>query len=178
MTSPPLSRPGRCLTSAITAVTLGLATAAAEPPAAPSADGGQETQLRQTEQARYAGSWRVVTVESNGEVNADDDRVIIVDNQPDGGWKLTVDGREVASGTNRFDPLAVPKAIDIEITAGDGRGTILRGIYEIGDETRRLCFRGGNGWRPREFSGAIGSDSVLVVFERQRAPPAELKPAQ
>jgi uncharacterized protein (TIGR03067 family) len=75
--------------------------------------------------------------------------------------------REVSRGTSTIDPLAVPKEIDLEITAGDGMGSILKGIYEVGDRTRRLCFRGGNGWRPREFSGAAGSDSVLIVFERQ-----------
>lgn len=117
--------------------------------------------------ARYAGSWRVVSITANGETNSDDNQTILVENRPDGSWKLTVDGREVASGTNRLDPLAVPKEIDIEITAGDGTGTMLRGIYEIDDNSRRLCFRGGNGWRPQEFSAAAGSDSVLVVFERQ-----------
>jgi hypothetical protein len=44
---------------------------------------------------------------------------------------------------------------------------MLRGIDEIDGPTRWLCFRGGNGWRPREFSGAVGADSVLVLFERQ-----------
>lgn len=116
---------------------------------------------------RYAGTWRVMSIEANGEVSADETRSILVDNRPDGTWTLTVDGREVSRGTSTIDPLAVPKEIDLEITAGDGSGSILKGIYEVGEKTRRLCFRGGNGWRPREFSGAVGSDSVLVVFERQ-----------
>jgi uncharacterized protein (TIGR03067 family) len=116
---------------------------------------------------RYAGTWRVVSIEGNGEVSADETRSILVDNHPDGTWTLTVDGREVSRGTSTIDPLAVPKEIDLEITAGDGSGSILKGIYEVGEKTRRLCFRGGNGWRPREFSGAAGSDSVLIVFKRQ-----------
>lgn len=120
-----------------------------------------------TDRERYAGTWRVVSIEANGEVSRENERTILVANHPDGTWTLTVDGREVSRGTSTMDPLAVPKEIDLEITAGDGMGSILKGIYEVGDRTRRLCFRGGNGWRPREFSGAAGSDSVLIVFERQ-----------
>ena len=141
--------------------------ASAVPPDAPTTEDSGELSQSEAELVRYAGSWRVVSIEANGEKNSDDSRTILVENRPDGSWTLTVDGREVASGTNKLDPLAVPKEIDIEITAGDGSGTILRGIYDIDDDSRRLCFRGGNGWRPREFSATAGSDSVLVVFERQ-----------
>ena len=141
--------------------------ASAVPPDAPTTEDSGELSQSEAELVRYAGSWRVVSIEANGEKNSDDSRTILVENRPDGSWTLTVDGREVTSGTNRLDPLAVPKEIDIEITGGDGSGSVLRGIYEIGEKTRRLCFRGGNGWRPREFSATAGSDSVLVVFERQ-----------
>lgn len=141
--------------------------ASAVPPDAPTTEDSGELSQSEAELVRYAGTWRVVSIEANGETNSDDNRTILVENRPDGSWALTVDGREIASGTNKLDPLAVPKEIDIEITAGDGSGTILRGIYDIGDDSRRLCFRGGNGWRPREFSATAGSDSVLVVFERQ-----------
>lgn len=154
-----------CLLIIPTALLLSAVVAA--PPAAAAAEPDGETTARQAALARYAGTWKVVSIEANGEVNADDDRTILVDNRPDGSWTLSVDGREVASGTNSLDPLAVPKEIDIETTGGDGSGNVLRGIYEIGEQTRRLCFRGGNAWRPREFSGAAGSDSVLVVFKRQ-----------
>ena len=141
--------------------------ASAVPPDAPTTEDSGELSQSEAELVRYAGTWRVVSIEANGETNSDDNRTILVENRPDGSWTLTVDGREVASGTNKLDPLAVPKEIDIEITAGDGSGTILRGIYDIDDDSRRLCFRGGNGWRPREFLATAGSDSVLVIFERQ-----------
>ena len=141
--------------------------ASAVPPDAQTTEDSGEVNQSEAELVRYAGTWRVVSIEANGETNSDDNRTILVENRPNGSWALTVDGREIASGTNKLDPLAVPKEIDIEITAGDGSGTILRGIYDIDDDSRRLCFRGGNGWRPREFSATAGSDSVLVVFERQ-----------
>ena len=155
-----------CLLIAALAMTL-VQAASAVPSNAQTTEGSGEVNQSEAALARYAGTWRVVSIEANGETNTDDNRTILVENRPDGSWKLLVDGREIASGTNKLDPLAVPKEIDIEITAGDGSGTILRGIYDIDQNSRRLCFRGGNGWRPREFSAAAGSDSVLVVFERQ-----------
>ena len=127
----------------------------------------EQKQPAATDREQYAGTWRVVSIEANGDVSLEDQRTILVENYPDGSWIFTVDGREVSRGTSTMDPLAVPKEIDLEITAGDGTGSIFKGIYEVGAKTRRLCFRGGNGWRPREFSGAAGSDSVLIVFERQ-----------
>ncbi len=144
------------------AVALSLQAAAVEP----SPRETEETAATR-DRERYAGTWRVVSIEANGEVSQEDQRTILVKNHPDGSWILTVDGREVSRGTSAMDPLAVPKEIDLEITTGDGTGSILKGIYELGEKTRRLCFRGGNGWRPREFSGAAGSDSVLILFERQ-----------
>lgn len=121
------------------AVALSLQAAATEPPSA------DQSQPAATDRERYAGTWRVVSIEANGDVSREDQRTILVENRPDGSWILTIDGREVSRGTSTMDPLAVPKEIDLEITAGDGTGSILKGIYEVGEKTRQLCFRGGNG---------------------------------
>ena len=93
----------------------------------PSATAEQDSPIA-ADRERYAGTWRVVSIEANGEVSADETRSILVDNDPDGTWTLTVDGREVSRGTSTIDPLAVPKEIDLEITAGDGSGSTLKGI--------------------------------------------------
>jgi len=148
-------------------VTYSTVVTTAAPPNTTEAAAEHEAAVDVAELARYAGSWWVVSIEANGVVSAEDERAIVVTNRPDGSWTLTVDDQQIARGINSLDPLAVPKAIDITITEGQGSGSILRGIYELSDQTRRLCFRGGTGWRPGEFSGAQGSDSVLVMFQRQ-----------
>lgn len=166
---------GRCLATggisptpaaALLAALVVLATPSAVTAADP-APAASQTDPVAADRERYAGTWRVRSIESDGQVSAQEDRVILVDNKPDGSWTLSVDGREVSRGTSTIDPLAVPKEIDLEITAGDGAGSTIKGIYEVDEGSRRLCFRGGNGWRPREFSGAAGNDSVLIVFERE-----------
>jgi len=131
----------------------------------------QETQVsEQAEVARdrglYAGTWKIVAIESDGEVKPGDARRVIVVNHADGTWAMTVDGLETNRGESRIDPLASPREIDIEITAGDGNGKVLQGIYEVTETRRRLCFRGEQGWRPREFRTQPGDGAVFVTFEK------------
>ena len=119
--------------------------------------------------ALYAGTWKIVAIESDGEAKPGDAREVIVVNQADGTWTMAVDGLEVNRGESRIDPLADPPEIDIEITSGDGKGKVLQGIYEVTETRRRLCFRGEQGWRPREFRTQPGDGAVLVTFEKQPA---------
>jgi uncharacterized protein (TIGR03067 family) len=119
------------------------------------------------DRAAYVGTWRAVTIEADGNPQPARERNIVVVNREDGSWTMTIDGREASSGTSRLDPLATPPEIDIEITAGDGAGSKILGIYELGADRRRLCFRGAAEWRPRDFATAQGSKAVLVTFERE-----------
>lgn len=126
-----------------------------------------EAEAVRAARVRYAGTWRVVAVESDGNRTTQDVRSIVVTNELDGSWTLTVDGDVVNKGTSRIDPLASPPEIDLEITEGDGKGGKLLAIYEVTDTTRRLCFRDAGGWRPREFATSPGCGATLVEFERQ-----------
>lgn len=114
--------------------------------------------------ACFSGAWRVVGIEANGE-RGENRREILVTYDGDGNWSLTVDGNAGSRGTVRLDPLAAPKEIDVSIAEGDGKGAELRGIYEVGDRTLRLCLRGEQGWRPREFQSRDGA--LMLFFERQ-----------
>jgi uncharacterized protein (TIGR03067 family) len=137
-------------------------SAAAEPD-----DANAQNARIQVDRERYAGTWRVMSIESDGSRSDEGNRTIVVENDVDGSWRLSIDGREVSRGTSRIDPLAAPAEIDIQVTEGEAAETVFKGIYEFGENTRRLCFRGAGGWRPREFSAAVGSGSVLVEFRRQ-----------
>jgi uncharacterized protein (TIGR03067 family) len=138
----------------------------------PSATAAEPTATNEVDAVRearqhYAGTWRVVAIEVDGKRLPDDGRPIVVTNAVDGSWTITVDGKESSRGTSRIAPLAHPAEIDIDITTGDGRGGKWRGIYEMGDKTRRLCFSGGDADRPGAFVTAPESNAVLVTFERQ-----------
>ena len=62
--------------------------------------------------------------------------------------------------------MASPKTIDFEITSDDGKGQMLLGIYEIGEQTRRLCLRPPGEWRPGEFNADPGTRAIMMSFER------------
>jgi uncharacterized protein (TIGR03067 family) len=115
------------------------------------------------------GTWRVVALEVDGNKSPDEDaRKITVVNGPDGTWTLFSDGKEVGKGTNSFDPTNKPKTIDFTQTEGEGKGNSFLGIYELGENTRKLCFAPPGKDRPREFISMPGTDHILVTFERVR----------
>ena len=116
------------------------------------------------------GTWRVVSLEVNGNKVSDEDaKKIKVVNGPDGTWTLFSDGKEIGKGTNSFDPTKTPKLIDFTQTEGEGKGNLYLGIYELGENTRKLCFAPPGKDRPTEFATAPGSEHVLVTFERVKA---------
>jgi uncharacterized protein (TIGR03067 family) len=73
-----------------------------------------------------------------------------------------LEGEQVTGpGTVIVHSAATPKAIDVEMTEGQGRGQVARGIYEIVGGRLRLCI---GPERPAGFIPA-GQDS-LVELER------------
>jgi uncharacterized protein (TIGR03067 family) len=119
---------------------------------------------------KYEGTWRVTALEINGNKAPDDDaKKITVVNKADGTWILQVDGNKITEGTSEIDPTKNPKTIDFMETEGDNKGKIVLGIYELGDDTRKLCCCTEAGaTRPTEFSAPAGSRNMLVVFKREK----------
>jgi uncharacterized protein (TIGR03067 family) len=133
-----------------------------------SADDPHDEALQQ-ERKLIEGTWRIVALEINGnKLGNEDAKKITVVNGPDGAWSLLSEGKEVAQGTNLFYPTKKPKTIDFTITAGGGKGNVHRGIYGLGEKSRRLCFAPAGKDRPAEFSSTAGSEHILVTFEREK----------
>ena len=76
---------------------------------------------------------------------------------------LFEEDQATGAGTVAVHPEATPKAIDVELTDGPGRGQVARGIYEVVEGRLRLCI---GPERPAEFS-ATGAASLV---ELERAP--------
>ena len=118
---------------------------------------------------KYEGTWRVVSLEANGKKTPEEDvKKITVVNKADGTWILQVDGEKVTQGTSEIDPMQRPKTIDFIETEGDNKGKIVLGIYELEDDTRKLCYAQVGRDRPSEFSAPAGSGHILVVFKREK----------
>jgi uncharacterized protein (TIGR03067 family) len=122
-----------------------------------------------SDQERIKGTWRIVDLKINGNQVADADaRKLAVVNGPGNVWSLVSDGKEVARGTNRFEPTKTPKEIDFTITDGSGKSSDFLGIYELGDSKRKLCFAPAGKERPAQFSSTPQNGCILVIFEREK----------
>jgi uncharacterized protein (TIGR03067 family) len=132
------------------------------------ADDEKQTAIKK-DRKQYEGTWRVVSLEINGNKAGDEDaKKITVVNKSDGVWILQVNGDKVTEGTSEIDPTKTPKTIDFMETEGDNKGKICLGIYELAGDTRKLCFSQPGKDRPTEFSAPAGSNHTLVVFKREK----------
>lgn len=113
------------------------------------------------------GTWKIIALEVNGnKAKEEDARKLTAVNGSDGTWKLRSEEKQISEGTSVIDPTQKPKTIDFTPTEGGGKGNQHLGIYELGEETRKLCFAPAGKSRPSEFSSPSGSGHVLVIFER------------
>jgi uncharacterized protein (TIGR03067 family) len=121
------------------------------------------------ERKKYEGTWRVTSLEINGNQSSEEDaKKITVVNKLDGVWILQVDGGKITEGTSEIDPTKSPKTIEFMETEGENKGKPVMGIYELGEDTRKLCYSGLGKEPPTEFSAPAGSGRTLVVFKREK----------
>lgn len=114
----------------------------------------------------YQGTWKVVAMEVDGkEIPENDAKKLTVINKADGTWIIQSEGKEISSGKSDIDPTKKQKTIDFMPTLGAGSGNEYVGIYELGKDSRRLCFGEKTKGRPTEFAAPAGSGHILVKFE-------------
>ena len=144
---------------------VGLLLAAAVPLATA---GDAKDEAIKKDRMKYEGTWQVVSLEVDGnKADEQDAKKITVVNEADGKWRLEVDGKVIARGTSEIDPTKKPKAIDLTETEGDDKGTTALGIYEVGDDERKVCYAKAGMERPDDFSAPAGSGRILAVLKRR-----------
>jgi uncharacterized protein (TIGR03067 family) len=114
------------------------------------------------------GVWSLSSAEANGQP------------LPEGtfeGAKLTVKGDEyhVERGEMkldfeyRLDPTQKPKEIDLIPKDGEQRGKVFRGIYELSEDTFKICRSlQPEQERPKEFAANAGSNLVSAVWKKAK----------
>jgi uncharacterized protein (TIGR03067 family) len=112
---------------------------------------------------RMQGTWASVSYTVDGKAWGDADRTTL---------KLTIKGDEstivigtrTARRTYRIDAAKKPRALDIAVTDGDGKGTTKPAIYQFDGEHLMICI--GAKSRPTDFSSKPGSGQTLEVWKR------------
>jgi uncharacterized protein (TIGR03067 family) len=115
---------------------------------------------------KFQGTWTFESSKSGGkELPADVLKGLILTFEGD---KHTVKkGDEVIqAGTQKLNPSKSPKTIDVTMTEGPNKGTVMLGIYEIDGDTLKVCFDPHGKMRPTEFRNAPGSENFVNVHKR------------
>jgi uncharacterized protein (TIGR03067 family) len=115
---------------------------------------------------KFHGTWTFVSVEVGGQKAPADqlkDTTITFE-----GEKHTVKlGDQVIQvGRQKIDPSKSPKTIDVTMTEGPSKGTVMLGIYEFNGDTLKVCFDGEGKKRPGEFKSPPGSQTFVNVHKR------------
>lgn len=112
---------------------------------------------------RFEGTWKFISMEVEGERKPDSEIMKYTMILSGDHWIVYDGSNRVADTSFELDPTAVPKEIDL--FPSDGRR--LQGIYELQDDTFKMCDRSADkGDRPIQFATEPNSGLVLVVFKR------------
>ena len=115
---------------------------------------------------KFEGAWTFESVEAGGKMMPAD---------PFKGMTVTFEGDKYSvkkgdevnnAATMKLDPSKLPKTFDSTVTEGPNKGTVILGIYEISEDTLKVCFDPEGKKRPTEFKTAAGSPTTLVVHKR------------
>jgi len=113
------------------------------------------------------GTWKVESAEAGGKpVESEDLKAIIV--------KITGERYEVTikdkldAGTLKLDETKKPKSMDAADTEGEDSGKVVKAIYELTDDTLKVCYALDGGERPTEFATKEGSPLLLLTYKREK----------
>ena len=133
----------------------------------PTTAGDAKDEAIKKDRKKYEGTWQVVALEVDGnKLPEEDAKKFTVVNEADGKWAIEVEGKVIARGTSEIDPTKKSKAVDLTVTEGDNKGQTVLGIYEFGDDTRKVCLGQPDKGRPTEFSSKAGGGHILAVLKR------------
>ena len=84
------------------------------------------------------------------------------------GEKFTIkDGDKVVrAGTMKLDTAPKVHTVDITCTEGEGKGTVMPGIFGLDGDAMRVCFDTAGKDRPDKFASLAKSTMALLVLKR------------
>lgn len=131
------------------------------------AGGDAKDDAIKSDRKKYEGTWQVMSLEVDGNISSEEDaKKFTVTNEADGRWTLEKEGEVVARGTSEIDPTKVPRTIDFVVIDNDGSTKKALGIYELGDDTRKVCLVEEGRPRPNDFSASAGTERIYAVLKR------------
>jgi uncharacterized protein (TIGR03067 family) len=120
------------------------------------------------------GRWLAEKVVSSGVERWMDDETLLVIDEESISWTFTKRNGDTAKSstvnfTYKLDPSKKPAEIDLSPTAGEIKGKVFPGIYELDGDSLKLCRNQPGQKRPNEFVSNKGSDEVLLILKRVKS---------
>jgi uncharacterized protein (TIGR03067 family) len=116
---------------------------------------------------KIQGHWAEVSYVVDGVKVPDDEAQALFRSMKDDKYTIFQFKKVIGKGTFKLDASTKPKTIDATTTVG-GRSLTLLGIYELDQDTLKLCFAPPGKPRPADFTSKKGSEHRLSVWEREK----------
>jgi uncharacterized protein (TIGR03067 family) len=113
------------------------------------------------------GRWKAVTGELAGQPMTEAVLKTISLKLDNGKYEVFVGGNP-DRGTYTMDATSKPKGITITGTEGPNRGKTFPAIYELKDDTLRICYNLSGGKRPTEFKSFAGTKLYFATYNRMK----------
>lgn len=126
------------------------------------ARGDEKADLKKLE-----GTWLPTAAEFGGQKWSDEQIKVIKLVVADGKYTVTVGG-QTDKGTFKLDPAAKPAAMDIIGTDGPNKGKTIPAIYELSNDTLKVCYALEGKDRPSKFETKTGTATFLVTYKRAK----------
>ena len=112
------------------------------------------------------GTWQLVSAMQDGKTLPEDkvkQTTIVIEGDTFRFPGLAEDATSRA-GTFKLDATKKPKEMD----SMSAEKEVMLGIYEMGEDSYKVCFAPAGKSRPSEFASAFGNRQILQVWERQQ----------
>jgi len=116
---------------------------------------------------KVLGTWKIETAELGGKPFPDEVAKTITLVLTADKYTVTV-GDKKDEGTWKNDPTKKPRTLDITGTQGPNEGKTFLAIYEVKDDTLRICYDLSGKARPKEFKTEPNTALFLVEYKRQK----------
>lgn len=120
-----------------------------------------------SELALFTGTWKGVSAVHDGKAASKEDAetlTLVVK-----GDKYTLShGKLKAEGTHTLDASHTPKRIDAVRTSGPHKGEKMLGVYELTEDTFKVCFAAPGKERPKSLASEEGTHTRLMTLKRAK----------
>jgi uncharacterized protein (TIGR03067 family) len=117
--------------------------------------------------AKFQGSWIFESIEFEGEKQPIEtlkgSKLSVKDNT----FTLCTETLVFYKGTIKLDPTKKLKEIDVTFTDGPEKGKTRLGIYDLDNDTYRLCLNVKGNDRPTEFTAKKDSGQAVEVMKKE-----------